>query len=70
MDEFKIDYDAMIQEIQDNIFLGVLKMSIKDGPEKDLVLKYLDIFIKHGIPVTTAIEIIKELSSLSPDKKE
>ena len=70
MDEFKINYDAMIQEIQDNIFLGLLKMNMEDSPEKDLVFKSLDVFIKHGIPVTTAIEIIKELSSLSPDKKE
>lgn len=69
MDKFEINYDAMIQEIKDDLTLKLLKLSIPDSPDKDVVIKAIGIFVKHGIPVTTALDIFTELNVLFPKKE-
>lgn len=71
MDNFEtsnIDYDALRQEIENAFVLKFIKMAFPDSADKDFVLKVIDIFIKHGVPVMTAIDIFAEMIALRPKK--
>lgn len=71
MDNFEIsniDFDALRQEIENAYVLKFIKTAFPDSANKDFILKVIDIFTKHGVPVMTTIDIFADLVALRPKK--
>lgn len=64
MAEIKIDLEAMAQQMKDYCALGVLKALSPDKRTADMTVEAMEVYIRHGVSVETALKIITELQPI------
>lgn len=62
--EYKVDVEAMIQQMKDYIMLEMLQKFSPDANTAELMGGVMQVFMKHGIPVETALSIFAELQPI------
>lgn len=66
--DYKINYEAAIQQLKDLAMLDLLAAMAPDEKSKEITEKYLTIFVKNGVPITTAVKIAMDIANI--DKEE
>ena len=64
MAEIKIDLEAMAQQMKDYCALELLKALSPDKRTADLTVEAMEVYIRHGVSVETALKIITELQPI------
>ena len=67
--DFKLDYNAAIQQLKDMAMIDLMTAFAPDDASKKLIRDALVIFVKNGVPADTAIKIVSELGNIF-NKKE
>ena len=62
MGEVKFDFQAMIQQIKDEVMLETLRAFTPNKHEADKVVNAMRVFIRNGVSIETAIKITAELA--------
>ena len=61
MEEVKLDFQAVIQQIKDEAMLETLRAFAPNKHEADEFVKAMRVFIRNGVSIETAIKIAAEL---------
>ena len=64
MAEYKVDYEAMLQQMKDHIALDLLTSLSPDKKTAELTVEVMEVFMRHGIPVEIALKIFAELQPI------
>ena len=62
MEEVKIDFQAVIQQIKDEATLEILRAFAPNKHEADKIVNAMRVFIRNGVSIETAIKIAAELT--------
>lgn len=64
MDEMGIDLDALLFSVRSDIEIGLIKklMPKEDKKAKRQFESFVRPFVKRGIPVSTALEILQDIA--------
>ena len=62
MEEVKFDFQAVIQQIKDEVTLEILRAFAPNKHEADYIANAMRVFIRNGVSVETAIKITVELA--------
>lgn len=67
--DYEINYQAIIQQLKDAVMIDLIASFAPDDESKKIIRDYMAIFVKHGVPVNTAMKIASELNDIF-NKKE
>lgn len=68
--EYRIDYEALIQQLEDQAMLKLLLAVTPDAHVKDMIKKVIGVFIQHGVSVENALEIMKDIAEAFKTNEE
>ena len=68
--EFKFDYQAAIQQLNDMIAIDFMASLAPDEKTKKSVYEIMGVFVKNGVPVETAMKIVSELGNMFNSKED
>ena len=68
--EYRIDYEALIQQLEDQAMLKLLLAVTPDAYMKDMIKKVIGVFTQHGVSVENALEIMKDISEAFKTNEE
>lgn len=68
--EYRIDYEALIQQLKDQAMLELLLAVTPDVQMKDMITKVIGTFTRHGVSVDNALEIMKEITEAFKTNEE
>ena len=64
MEEVKFDFQALIQQIKDEVMLEMLCTLAQDKDEADTLVNSMRVFIRNGVSIETALKIAAELGEV------
>lgn len=62
--EYKIELDQLMQQIEDIAIIKAIGNCIPDPNERKRMTTLLEVFVRHGIKATDALDMIREYSDL------
>ena len=68
--EFKFDYQAAIQQLNDMVAIDFMASLAPDEKTKKSVYEIMGVFVKNGVSVETAMKIISEFGDMFNNKED
>ena len=68
--EFKFDYQAAMQQLNDMIVIDFMASLAPDEKTKKSIYEIMGVFVKNGVPVETAMKIVSELGNMFNSKED
>lgn len=62
--EYKIEFDRLMQQIEDTAIIKAIGNCIPDPKERKCMTTLLEVFVRHGIKAADALDMIREYTYL------
>lgn len=59
-----VDWSAFMRQIERDTLVYLLRMHVMSNKDTDKMIKIIDLFVRHGIRATEAVEIMGEMGRI------
>lgn len=69
MDDYKLDMNEFVKQLKEQATIELISALAPDKETGELSRKILTAFLNNGVPVETALKVMKDLCNIDESKK-